>query len=237
MSKIKTITILAVIIASSVLTQAQGSLPKLVPTTTNTQISVSSVSESSSSLVVSSVSSVISSSGQPTITKIVKPAPVVEVKAPTNCQATSSPYVEAGTSKQDSLTRINLALSVMTRDGFSCQASVIFVGSLLQESYLNANKGNHIGCFGITQWCGGRLANLKKFCNPLGDLECQLEYFVKEIKGQVSGLNYDYKACPTIVQGNNNEEIKRCVYSYTLWGVNETGNRWNYSKAIWSQIN
>lgn len=83
MSKIKTITALAVIIASTVLTQAQtsqGSLPKLVSTTTNTQVSVSSVSElSSSSLVVSSVNSSIVSSEQPAPAKIVKPAPVVEL--------------------------------------------------------------------------------------------------------------------------------------------------------------
>ena len=161
--------------------------------------------------------------------EIIQPVEL-KIEPKKGCTATQSHFPKK-------LNAINTTLVKLTSLGLSCQGAVVLTGNFLQESSLNSYAENSIKCIGITQWCGSRRGLLEQKCNPLGDLECQLEFLVSELKARKQ-----YEA----FTGDNTQLIKDTLYSYVLWcrvdlghycpHGDETGKRYIYSKFIWAGI-
>lgn len=74
----------------------------------------------------------------------------------------------------------------MSKPGMTPQAAAGIIGNMQAESYpqLNPTAGDINGPYGIVQWLGGRLDNLKKFAGGnVSDFSTQLDFSWKELSG------------------------------------------------------
>lgn len=91
----------------------------------------------------------------------------------------TSPVSTAGFNQ----TNLKTTIQFFKSKGYTDYQTAAFVGSLLQESGLNPTLANSIGAYGIAQWLGARLGNLKKFKKGWDTLNVQLEFIEYELKG------------------------------------------------------
>lgn len=148
------------------------------------------------------------------------------VEAKTGCTATMSP------STMVTVKRINYFIDFFRSQSFSCQGAVIMTASLIQESYLDPLAVGDAGhAHGIAQWRDDvgfpktRLAGLQKQCNPWGDIDCQMQYIITELKQRD-------QYTPFTTEDTAN--IKATVAKYE--GYSHEGKRFEFSRAIYKSI-
>ena len=101
--------------------------------------------------------------------------------------AAQAPIQEA---VKDNRTVENIIWDFLKENGYSDIQTAAIIGNLYQESGLDSTKveyGTKEG-IGLVQWSFGRKQQLKKYCSDKGkdwtDLNCQLEFLVKELKSK-----------------------------------------------------
>jgi hypothetical protein len=118
---------------------------------------------------------------------------------PANCRYNGPDFnFEGFNIKGDTINKIMGALQSI---GITSQVAVSGVlGNMLRESYLNPDIHNTKiqgftcrdvsnrpeKCYGLVQWGGSRKVAVVKECGNVGNLQCQLSFILKELKGSYS---------------------------------------------------
>lgn len=127
--------------------------------------------------------------------------------------------------------------------GFSDTAAAGVLGNIQQESNFNPNAVNKSsGAFGIGQWLGGRLKNLKKYAKDQGksykSLDVQLEFLYKELNGAdpttKSKLN-KYGGLKGLKKMSISDAVKAFEDSFERSGGSAMGNRKKYADASYKK--
>jgi hypothetical protein len=140
---------------------------------------------------------------------------------------------------------ISIAVDKLKSAGYNKFATSALVGGLIQESNLRSDLTNSIGAYGIAQWLGDRLVNLRKRKDS-STLNGQLDFIIYELNNSESAAGRKLKSASTI------EDAIAGAAAYERYsGINrgaattyeevaladETGRRIGFAKDILNRIN
>ena len=85
-----------------------------------------------------------------------------------------------------------IVATYLREKGLNATGIAAIIGNMVQESGVNPSSLNgSSGAFGLCQWLGGRLQNLKSLCSsrgkPATDMQCQLDHLWNELTYVSSG--------------------------------------------------
>lgn len=99
------------------------------------------------------------------------------------------------------------------------------LGSLYQESNFGTEAVSQAGAYGIAQWLGPRLENLKKYAiqsgKPIKDLDTQIDFLIKEMGDSKSWLRVvkekgkKNKAFPALEEFTNAQNVEEAMNAFT----------------------
>lgn len=147
--------------------------------------------------------------------------------------------------KEIAMKNISIAVDKFKSAGYNKFATAALIGGLIQESNLKSDLTNSIGAYGIAQWLGDRLNNLKKFRTSFSTLSTQLDFIVYELN------NSEAAAGKKLKNAKNIEDAIAGAAAYERYsGINrgaattyeevavadETGRRIGFAKDILNRI-
>lgn len=123
--------------------------------------------------------------------------------------------------------------------GFSDSAAAGVLGNIQQESSFNTGAVNpKTGAYGIGQWLGSRLTNLKKYAKSKGksykDLNVQMEYLYKELSGADSTTKSKlkkYGGLSGLKKMNVSDAVKAFENAFERSGGDSMSKRQKYAKS------
>jgi hypothetical protein len=99
------------------------------------------------------------------------------------------------------------AFNFFVQKGLSEIQSAAIVGNMEWESHLDPTITNGIGAYGLAQWLGGRLDNLKNFASqnnqPVSSFSLQLNFAWYELNGSMQNVLSDLKATDSLDAANH----------------------------------
>ena len=149
------------------------------------------------------------------------------------------------TKDEASMKNISIAVDKLKAAGYNKFATSALIGGLIQESNLKSDLTNSIGAYGIAQWLGDRLVNLRNRKDAT-TLKGQLDFIVYELNSSESSAGQKLKSASTI------EDAIAGAAAYERYnGINrgaattyeevaladETGRRIGFAKDILNRIN
>lgn len=122
---------------------------------------------------------------------------------------------------------LKAAIQFFTSKGYTDFQIAAFIGGLLQESGLNNNLTNSKGAYGIAQWLGSRLTQLKTR-NGWNRLDVQLEFIIEEFKGDEKAAGNKLKSSTTL------EEAIAASALYERYGGITSGDGVTYEEVLFA---
>lgn len=138
------------------------------------------------------------------------------VKATPTPKPTATPAPAGDYFASDKYSNEQKCYIFLTREaGLNCAAACGILANIRRESNFNPASGSSY--YGLCQWGGGRLTNLKNFCASNGysasSLEGQLNFLIYELAKNYSSSVYAYlKNVPDTAQGAYDAAYHFCYY-------------------------
>lgn len=157
-----------------------------------------------------------------------------------SCCATPS---DGGTVVSDQGNNVSTAMGFLMSKGFNLQQAAALVGNMQQESgpTLNPKAGSLSGVYGIVQWGGGRITNLKSFASAtsgnISSLDTQLRYAAWElgVNNEWQGHTAPYSSVGAAIKAAGTDVAKatQVVFdTYESPGDSTEPKRLNNAKAL-----
>ncbi|MED3562240.1 phage tail tape measure protein [Bacillus xiapuensis] len=165
-----------------------------------------------------------------------------------NKVTTVRPTSSSSVSKKSSgkVTNASRVWDFLKANGFSDTAAAGVMGNIQQESQFNPNAVGSMTkygrAYGIGQWLGGRLDNLKKYAKSQGksysDINVQLEFLMKELQGGDSttkSILKKYGGLSALKDMSTSQAVKVFEAAFERSGGDAMSKRQNYAKSNYNK--